>query len=90
MEFLMEMIFELFVEGAAVVANSSKTPNIIRFVILTFLFGIMGLFYYLAYDMRVDRGAMWGFIAMGTIVGIFFVSVSVQFKRVLNSRKIQE
>lgn len=90
MEFILELIFEVFVEGAAEVANSRNTPNIIRFIILAFLFGTMGLFFYVAFDQRADRGAMWGFIVMGMIVGIFFVSIGIQFKRVINSRKTQE
>ena len=44
MGFLLELLFDLIIEGSVEGASSNKVPKIIRYILIAFLLGICGFF----------------------------------------------
>lgn len=70
---LVEFLVELFIEGIIEVAQSSKSPKIVRFIIYFILFSIVSAFLWLSFIMREDIVLFLTFSLTGSILGLWLL-----------------
>lgn len=80
-----------FFERSIEAANSNQTPTTLRVIILLGFLGMSVLFFYVAFDLKEDSGALVGFMGMGIVFNIFFLTTSYRLiKVIIQKRKLQQ
>lgn len=83
MEYLIEFILELFLEGGLEVTKSNKVPKPIRYIILgiivLFFIAIIGLIYLTAF--LVLKQSIIGFVIFFLLATFMLISIIKKFKK---------
>lgn len=94
MEFLLELLFEIVIEGSVELGSEKKVPIPLRilaaFIVLTIFFGMGGVFIYMGYNatMENDTVAAIALFAVGAFMmfGGIFIIVKMFRKKKLRCR----
>lgn len=97
MEFVLELIFEIVIEGCLEVWSEKKVPMPIRilcaFVFMAIYLGFSGALIYIGYDAMV--GGNWGaailfyVVGFGLLIGVFYI-LTKKFKEKHKEKEEQE
>ena len=70
MDLLMEIIFELFLEGSMEATMNSKVPKSVRFILLGLLIMIYSSLLYVAVSIAIEHHSILAWICSAVIAGI--------------------
>lgn len=83
MEYLIEFILELLLDGILEVSNNNKVPKPIRYIILSiiiiFFLSIIGLIYFTAF--LILKKSIIGFILFFSLATVLLISAIIKLKK---------
>lgn len=80
MEFFIELISEIFLEGFVEFAKSERAPKLFRVFVFTILIFLVAMLLYLSYIFREDLGLMLFMGSMGFILLAYTINLWTQIK----------
>lgn len=89
MEFLIELVLDLFLEGSIEASKSKKTPKVIRWLLLLFIvvffLGVIGIMLFVGLSI-IEENILAGIFIL--LIGIFMLIASIlKFKKVYLTKK---
>lgn len=89
MEFLIELLFDIILEGTIAIGSEKKVPMPLRILCLiiewAIFFGLGGLFVYMGYESVLQNDAVAAFLLLGVgllmIIGGIFIAVKMFRKK---------